>query len=423
MARPGLDEEKCSAGALPFDIVIKTEESERKVNEKTYKRETEILHRGGKLTGRIDIPETPPIYMTTAFNCEDLDDLRGLYADGYGYNRSKNPNRNLLGELISYLEGGESSLICSSGMGAISTAVLSTLKSGDHILADQSLYGESIMLFEQVLPNYGIESTMVDFTDLEKVKNAVKPNTKIIYVETVANPMISVVDIDAAAEIAHGAGAILMVDNTFTTSLVIKPLEHGADVVVNSLTKFVNGHSDVVAGSITASKEFVAKAKSLQALLGCSLDAFNSWLVQRGARTMDLRVQRQLDNAEKLARALEANPHVVKVNHPSLESHPQHELAKRLFKNGYTGMLSFVMPDDRDKINEFMRRLNFVKYAMTLGGLKTTLAHPVSSSHSGVPEEERLKMGVTGGLMRVSVGLENPDDLIADFNQALEVFA
>jgi cystathionine beta-lyase/cystathionine gamma-synthase len=173
---------------------------------------------------------------------------------------------------------------------------------------------------------------------------------------------------------------------------------------------------------VTASDEIVKKAYELQVLLGSTVDPFTAWLCQRGIRTMDLRVQKQMDNAAKLAQALEVNPHVLKVNHPSLASHPQHELAKRILKNGFGGMLSFVMPDDRTRINEFMRKLNIAHYAMTLGGYRTTLSHPVLSSHHGVPEAERQRMGITFGLMRVSVGIENPDDLIADFNQALEVF-
>ncbi len=388
-----------------------------------YSRETEILHQGAYLKGRRDVPETAPIYLTTAFNVEDLDDLESVYAvKGYTYNRTRNPNRNALAELMTYLEGGENSIICSSGMAAISTLLLSMLTSGDHLLSDGTLYGETIDLFSKVFPRYGIEVSYADFTDKASIERALKPNTKALYTETISNPMITVVDIGAVAEIAHRNKAKLVVDNTFTTSVTMRPLEFGADASINSLTKFANGHSDAVAGSVTASAEIVQKAYELQVLLGSTVDPFTAWLCQRGIRTMDLRVQKQMDNAAKLARALEANPHVLKVNHPSLTSHPQHELAKRILKNGFGGMLSFVMPDDRGRINEFMRKLNIAHYAMTLGGYRTTLSHPVLSSHHGIPETERQKMGITFGLMRVSVGIESPDDLIADFNQALEVF-
>jgi cystathionine beta-lyase/cystathionine gamma-synthase len=307
-------------------------------------------------------------------------------------------------------------------MAAISTILLSMLGSGDHLLADHTLYGECITLFNKMFPNYRIEVSMVDFTDLAAIEGAIRPNTKVLYTETISNPMITVVDIEAVAAIAHRQKAMLVVDNTFTTSVSMKPLALGADVSINSLTKFANGHSDAVAGSATGSEAIIQKAYELQVLLGTTVDPFTAWLCQRGIRTMDLRVEKQMDNAAKLAQALEANPYVLRVHHPSLASHPQHELAKRIFKRGFGAMLSFVMPDDRKLINAFMRKLNLAHYAMTLGGYRTTLSHPVMSSHHGVPEADRLKMGITFGLMRVSVGIENPGDLIADFNQALEVF-
>ncbi len=388
-----------------------------------FNRETEILHQGARIKGRRDTPETAPLYLSTAFNVEDLDDLEATYAvKGYTYIRTRNPNRNALAELMTYLEKGDNSIICSCGMAAISTLLLSMLTQGDHILSDGTLYGETIELFNNVFKNYGIEVTYADFTDPSSIERLIRPDTKVLYTETISNPMITLVDIGAVAEIAHRHGAKLVVDNTFTTSVAMRPLELGADVSINSLTKFANGHSDAVAGSVTGSEEIVKRAYNLQVLLGTTVDPFTAWLCQRGIRTMDLRVQRQMDNATKLARALQANPSVIKVNHPSLESHPQHELAKRILKNGFGAMLSFVMPDDRKGINAFMRKLKIAHYAMTLGGYRTTLSHPVSSSHHGTPEAERQRMGITFGLMRVSVGIENADDLIADFTQALDVF-
>jgi len=393
------------------------------MSEPKYTRETGILHQGAYLQGRRDTPETAPIYLTTAFNVDDLDDLEATYAvKGYTYQRTRNPNRTALAELMTYLEHGERSLIFSSGMAAISTVLLSMLGSGDHLLADSTLYGESITLFNQMFPHYGIEVTLVDFTDLGAIQAGLRPNTRVLYTETISNPMITLIDIEAVAAIAHRKKAMLVVDNTFTTSVSMQPLALGADVSINSLTKFANGHSDAVAGSATGCEAVMQKAYELQVLLGTTVDPFTAWLCQRGIRTMDLRVEKQMDNAAKLAVALEANPCVLRVHHPSLASHPQHELARRILKRGFGGMLSFVMPDDRKLINAFMQKLNLAHYAMTLGGYRTTLSHPVLSSHHGVPEADRLKMGITFGLMRVSVGIENPDDLIADFNQALEVF-
>lgn len=378
---------------------------------------------GAEVKGVLSTPEVLPIYLTTAFHGgADLDELNDYYAaKGYTYNRIRNPNRNALAELVTYLEGGEASMICSSGMGAITTTLLSLADAGDHILANSNLYGETLEIL-QIIKKYGIESTCVDFTDLDAVQKAVQPNTKIIYTEVISNPTMTVVDIEAVARIAHGCGAKLVVDNTFTTSTVIKPIEFGADVTINSLTKFMNGHSDIVGGSATASKDVIDKACKLQALLGCTLDPFSSYLCERSLRTLDVRMERQLKNAEGLAKALSEHRHVLKVNHPSLPGHPQHELAKSMFRSGYGAMLSFEMPEDREKINAFMRRLHIAKYAMTLGGYATTLSYPILSSHASVPRDIRLKMGITDGLMRVSVGLEDLQDLIADFTQALDVF-
>ena len=391
--------------------------------ERNMNRGTEIIMQGAEVKGTLSTPEVLPIYLTTAFRGgDDLDELNEYYAvKGYTYNRIRNPNRNALAELVSYLEGGEASMICSSGMGAITTTLLSLADAGDHILANSNLYGETLEILD-VIKRYGIESTCVDFTDIEAVRKAVQANTKIVYTEVISNPTMAVVDVEAVARIAHDCGAKLVVDNTFTTSTVIKPIDFGADVTINSLTKFMNGHSDIVGGSATASKDIVDKACKLQALLGCTLDPFSSYLCERSLRTLDLRMERQLKNAEALAKALDEHPCVLKVNHPSLPTHPQHDIAKRLFAKGYGAMLSFEMPEDREKINAFMRRLHIAKYAMTLGGYATTLSYPILSSHASVPRDIRLKMGITDGLMRVSVGLEDVQDLIADFTQALSVF-
>lgn len=395
-----------------------------KKREKEYSYETELLNQGAYINQLASNPETAPIYLTTAFNVEDLDDLQDRYdKKGFCYNRNRNPNRSALIELITYMEKGENSAICSSGMAAISTAVLSSVKSGDHILSDQTLYGETIDIFTDVLSDFGVSVTYVDFTKLDEVEAAVKSNTRILYTETVANPMITVVDIAAVAKIAHANNSVLIVDNTFMTSYGIRPLEHGADLVINSLTKFANGHSDAVCGSITGSAELIAKAYKLQVLVGSTADPFTSWLVQRGMRTMSLRLEKQMANAHKLAKALEGSPYVQKVNYPGLESHPQHKLATRMFKNGYGGMMSIVLADDKEKMNAFMRKLNLAHYAMTLGGYRTTLSHPIMSSHYDVPEETRKKMGITLGLIRISVGIENGDDLVEDFLQALDVYA
>jgi cystathionine beta-lyase/cystathionine gamma-synthase len=391
-----------------------------------FSEATELLYEGKKIEGYSLEPESIPVFLTTAYNMGDLEDVHRTYTEkGYTYIRTRNPNRDALGEAVSYLEKGEKTLIFSSGMGAITTTFFSLLKPGDHLIANTHIYGETFDAINLLLKEYGILVDYVDFGDLELVKAAVKPETKMIYAEVVSNPTDRLADIEALAAIAHTSQALLMVDNTFTTPIAIKPLTLGADIVINSLTKFMNGHSDALAGSITVKDiTLTQKIHTIRMLTGTSGSPFSSWLVLRGIQTMDLRVRKQMENAALLAAALESHPSVLRVNHPSLESHPQHDLAKKLFKNEktMTAMLSFEMPDDKEKINAFMNRLNLAHYAPTLGGIRTTLSHPLHSSHHHVPQEELDKMGISYGLMRVSIGIEDADDLIADFLHALEIF-
>ena len=349
---------------------------------KKYSYETELVHQGEHVRNNTSHPETAPVYLTTAFNVDDLDELMRRYEEkGFCYNRNRNPNRSALAELMTYTEKGEDSVICSSGMAAISTAILALTESGDHIVSDRTLYGEAIDIFKEIMSKYKVEVTFCDFTNLEEVRAAARENTRIFYTETVSNPMISVPDLKAIAEEAHSRGALLIVDNTFMTSVGVTPLSLGADIVVSSLTKFANGHSDAVCGAATGSADLIRKLYHYQVLLGCTADPFTSWLVLRGMRTMQLRVEKQMENAAKLAAALDDNP---------------------------------------DRLNCFIRSLDLAHYAMTLGGYRTTIAHPVSSSHYDTPEEERKKMGITYGLIRISAGIENADDLIEDFTDALE---
>lgn len=394
-----------------------------KETDRSYSYETELLRKGAYVQNNASNPEALPIYLTTAFNVEDLDELYSRYEEkGFCYNRNRNPNRSALAELMTYTEKGEDSVICSSGMAAISTTILALTKAGDHIVSDRTLYGEAIDIFNEIMAKYEVEVTFCDFTNLEEVRAAVKDNTKIFYTETVSNPMIRVPDLAAIAEEAHKAEAYFIVDNTFMTSVGITPLTHGADIVVNSLTKFANGHSDAVCGAVTGKAELIQKMYHYQVLLGCTADGFTSWIVQRGMRTMQLRVEKQMENAAKLAAALEKSPYVKKVFHPSLKSHAQHELAVKEFgdENHCGGMFSIYLEDDMKKLNQFLKALDIAHYAMTLGGYRTTIAHPVSSSHYDVPEEERKKMGITHGMLRISTGIEKSEDLITDFTRALE---
>lgn len=391
-----------------------------------FSEATQILYEGENIDGCSLAPESTPIFLTTAFTMGNLEDVQNTYdKKGYTYIRTRNPNRKSLADAISYLEKGKYTLIFSSGMGAITTTYFSVLKPGDHFIANSNIYGETFDAINILLVNYGVTIEYVDFGDLDAVKEAIKPNTKMIYTEVVSNPTDRLADIEELGKIAHSCGAMLMVDNTFTTPLSVKPITLGADIVINSLTKFINGHSDALAGSITVNDEDIFnKIHTIRMLTGTSGCPFSAWTIYRGIHTLDLRVKKQMKNAALLAEMLEKHPAVLKVNHPSLDSNPQKDIADKLFKdkNSTTGMLSFEMPDDKEKINEFMNRLHLAHYAPTLGGIRTTLSHPLHSSHHHVPKEELDEMGISFGLMRVSVGIEDAEDLIADFSQALDVF-
>ena len=389
-----------------------------------FPNDSELLHKGCKVAGMELKPESPPLFLTTAFTMNSLTEVRETYANkGYTYVRTRNPNRTALAEAISYLENGEKSLIFSSGMGAITSTLLALHGAGDHILCNSNIYGETFMVMTTLLNRLGLEVDLVNFEDTELVRRSMKPNTRLLFTEVVSNPTLSMCDVAALAGIAHAGGARLMVDNTFTTPISIRPLDLGADIPMNSLTKFMNGHSDAIGGSITASAEIVDKVMPVSMLCGTPGDPFDSWLSHRSIQTLGRRMPRQMQSAAALAQALSCNPLVSKVNHPSLPDYPQKELAAKMFTDkGIVAMFSFIVPEKEDRMDAFLRRLRYTSYAPTLGGIRTTLQHPVTSSHPNVPDETRREMGITPGMFRVSVGLEEPEDLIADFTQALEVF-
>ena len=391
-----------------------------------FAESTRLLYEGHHVNGMSLAPEAMPVFMTSAFTMGNLEDVERAYDEkDYTYVRTRNPNRKALADVLTYLEKGSDTLIFSSGMGAITTTFFALLQPGDHFLCNENIYGETYDAITTLLKNYGVESDFVPFDNIAAVKAAVRPNTRMLYTEVASNPTDRLCDIGKLSAIAHGAQALLMVDNTFTTPICIKPLEMGADIVINSLTKFLNGHSDALAGSITVKDmELFSKIHTVRMLTGTSGSPYTSWLVYRGIHTADLRIRKQCENAAKLAQALAKNEHVLCVNHPSVEGHPQYDLGKKLFHDPelMTGMLSFEMPSDRKKISEFMDALHIPHYAPTLGGIRTTLSYPLLSSHMHVPEEELKKMHISAGLMRVSVGIEDADDLIADFENALKVF-
>lgn len=390
---------------------------------KDVSRKTNILYVGSEPSLPIICPETPPIYPSTANIIEDMDDYDFANKGGkYYYCRTANPNRDSVAAAVSYLEHGEQSIVCSSGMAAISTAVLSLIKAGDHVVASRSIYGETIELFDRIVKKFGISVTYVDFTDIEKVAAAMTSNTVLLYTEIIANPLIEVTDIDSVVGLAHKKGALVLVDSTFTTPFAIRPLEHGADIVIHSMTKYFGGHSDITAGCITGSIQLMKKIYADYLLLGGCLDPNSSWLMLRSIRTMEMRVTRQFQNAKAIAEALAADLHVRYVNYPSLPNHPQHDLAIKLMPNGCGAMLSFRVEDDREKVNAFIHKLKIVKYLGTLGGYRTTIAHPATAFRFDFTTEELHAMGMEEGLIRISAGAEDHADIIADFKQAMTVF-
>lgn len=392
----------------------------------TFEEETRLLYEGHHVNGMDISPEAFPLFLTSAFNMGNLDDVAATYEKkGYTYIRTRNPNRKALADVLTFLEQGTDTLIFSSGMGAITTTYFALLQRGDHFLCNENIYGETYDAITSLLQNYGVETDFVPFDDLEAVKSAIKPNTRMLYTEVASNPTDRLCDIELIASLAHQTNALLMVDNTFTTPICVKPLSLGADIVINSLTKFINGHSDALAGSITLKEQSLFdKIHTTRMLTGTSGCPFASFMVFRGIHTADLRIKKQCENAAKLALALAENPHVSCVNHPAVSTHPQYALGQKLFRSPEqaTGMFSFEMPDDRAKINAFMDKLHLAHYAPTLGGIRTTLSYPLLSSHMHVPAEDLKKMQISGGLMRVSTGIENAQDLIADFTNALRVF-
>lgn len=383
---------------------------------------TQILESGAYFEEPYDYPEALPIHLTTAHNVKDLNDLLDRYKKkGHCYNRNSNPNRSALSRLMSTIEGGEASESFNCGMAAISTSIIANCKAGDHILSDKTLYGETLEIFTDIVKKFGVETDFIDFTNLEEIRANIRPNTVMFYTETVSNPLITVPDLKAIADIAHANGAILIVDNTFMTGALVRPLSLGADLVVNSLTKFANGHSDALCGSVTGSRELIEKIYHMQILLGTEAPVFDSWLTTRGIRTLELRIQKQSLNAAALAAALEKNPHVKRVFHPSLESSPYHDIAARETGGKYFGgMMTIELDGNLDNINRLIQELKLAHYAMTLGGYRTTMSYPPFSSHDNLTRDERYAIGITDGMLRISVGIEDPADLITDFEQALE---
>ncbi len=382
--------------------------------------QTRLIHEGAELNPTRAV--VPPIWQTSTFEADSPEQFVEMAKSARPtefYTRYGNPTHAQVERVVASLEGGESALALSSGMGAIFAAVMCVLESGDHVVAQRSLYGSTAHLFEKLLPRWGMSCTFVDNTDAEAFARAIRPNTKLIYTETPTNPTMSITDLRAVAEIARARGVLTMTDNTFASPVNQRPIEHGIDVVLHSATKYIGGHSDVTAGVVVGTREFVERCWSFAIVAGASLSPFDSWLLLRGLRTLALRVERHNQNALALARFLEGHARVARVNYPGLESHPQHALARRQM-DGFTGVLSVELAGGYADAEKFCASLRLATYAPSLGGYETLVVHPAAMWAKTLSAGQRAAMGVSDSLVRVSVGLEDERDLVADFARALD---
>lgn len=361
--------------------------------------------------------------MSSVFAFDDVESLDAVYegeAEGYIYTRNGNPVHDALSEIMANIEEGERAVAYSSGMAAISLSILSQVKAGDHVVAANVLYGGSYQFIKTELVRFGVEVSFVDVVN-EDIEQYLKPNTSVIYVETISNPTMEAVDLKGIAEIAHRHNAKLIVDNTFATPLICQPLLLGADIVVYSATKYLCGHSDVTAGIVVSNKENIDKIYSIGLLYGPTISPFDAWLLVRSLRTLELRLHQHSNNALKLAEYLETNPHISKVYYPGLKSSPTHDIALKNFQNDmFGGMLSIELVGKEKAAYALLRNLETIKFVPSLAGVSTSTSYPAKTSHRSFTDEELKKANISKGLIRISVGLENIEDVINEFREALE---
>ena len=366
-----------------------------------------------------------PIYQTSTFIFDSAEQGGRRFAleeAGYIYTRLGNPTTTVLEDKIAALEEGEAAVATSSGMGAISSTLWTVLKAGDHIVTDKTLYGCTFALMCHGLTRFGIDVTFVDTSNLDEVKNAMKENTRVVYLETPANPNLKIVDIEALAKLAHtNPNTLVIVDNTFATPYMQKPLTLGADIVVHSVTKYINGHGDVIAGLVITNKELADQIRfvGLKDMTGAVLGPQDAYYIIRGMKTFEIRMERHCKNAKKVVEFLNKHPKIERVYYPGLETHPGHEIAKKQMKD-FGAMISFELKGGFEAGKTLLNNLKLCSLAVSLGDTETLIQHPASMTHSPYTKEEREAAGITDGLVRLSVGLENVEDIIADLEQGLE---
>ena len=366
-----------------------------------------------------------PIYQTSTFIFDSAEQGGRRFAleeAGYIYTRLGNPTTTVLENKIAALEEGEAAVATSSGMGAISSTLWTVLKAGDHVVTDKTLYGCTFALMCHGLTRFGIEVTFVDTSNLDEVKNAMKENTRVAYLETPANPNLKIVDLEALSKLAHtNPNTLVIVDNTFATPYMQKPLKLGADIVVHSVTKYINGHGDVIAGLVITNKELADQIRfvGLKDMTGAVLGPQDAYYIIRGMKTFEIRMERHCKNAKKVVEFLNKHPKIERVYYPGLETHPGHEIAKKQMKD-FGAMISFELKGGFEAGKTLLNNLKLCSLAVSLGDTETLIQHPASMTHSPYTKEEREAAGITDGLVRLSVGLENIEDIIADLEQGLE---
>ncbi len=382
---------------------------------------TKPIH-AGHLTHPVYGEVSVPIFQTSTFAFPSADEGAARFSGadpGYIYTRLGNPTVHALEENLAELENGYGALATATGMAAITTLFLSLLNQHDHLLAGDCLYGPTEVVIEAELPRFGIATTLVDTSDLSALASALRPNTRMIYLETPANPTMKITDLKGAAAIAHQHGALLAVDNTFCSPYVQRPLELGADLVVHSLTKYLSGHSDVLGGMIIANNEMLfRRIKKTLTLFGATMDPHQAWLILRGVRTLPLRLAKAQENALKLAEFLANHPKVTWVRHPGLPHHPQHALAKKQM-DGFGAMLCFGVAKGREGARILLNQVRLITLAVSLGGVESLIEHPASMTHASLSPQRREQAGIRDELVRLSVGCEDFSDLRADLDQAL----
>ncbi len=388
---------------------------------KRLHKSTKAIHAGNlkkPIFGEVSVP----IFQTSTFSFPTAEEGAARFSGekpGYIYTRMGNPTLNALEENLTILEDGFAGVTTATGMAAICTVFLAFLEKNSHIICTSAVYGPVRVALEKEFSRFGVESTFIDTAENSRIKEALKPNTRLIHIETPANPTMQITDIQFAANIAHEHGAILVVDNTFASPYLQRPFKHGADIVVHSLTKFINGHSDVVGGAIiTKDDKLYKRIRSALNLFGGTMDPHQAWLVLRGVRTLSLRVEKSQENAAKVANFLKGHKNVTWVNYPGLPEHPQYAIAKKQM-DGFGAMISFGVKNGLNGGKTVMNNMHLFTLAVSLGGVESLIEHPASMTHASVPQHERDAAGISDELIRISVGCEKYEDLRDDLNQAL----